>query len=111
MLQDIGHLLIESGCGAVINWSALPIHSALSGLALAEQQQHVLAGGDVFQLCFSAPASERTYLRQQADLHNIALHRIGHITATPELVVLDAQGQPLALPQQRGFDHFQYHDN
>lgn len=111
LLQDVGHLLTASGCGAMIQWSALPIHPALAGLSLAEQQQHVLTGGDVFQLCFSAPAHERAYLQQQAQQHGIALHRIGQLTAAPELVVYDAQGQPLPLPQQRGFDHFQHHDN
>lgn len=106
LLQDLGHILHASQCGAEIQWAQLPIHESLLGLEASQQLKSVLTGGDVFQLCFTAPESKRAYLTELAAEHGITLTRIGRITETPTLEVLDAQQQPLTLPTHKGFDHF-----
>ncbi len=106
LLQDLSHILQASHCGAQLQWSQLPVHSSLLGLEQQQQLQSVLAGGDVFQLCFTAPKSERSYLLELAALHSVQLTRIGTITQATGLEVLDAQQHPLPLPAHLGFDHF-----
>lgn len=106
LLQDLNHILQASHCGAELHWAQLPMHPSLQGLPPSQQHQSVLAGGDVFQLCFTAPSTERAYLLELAAQHQIQLTCIGRMTQTPQLVVLDAQQQSMALPAHLGFDHF-----
>jgi thiamine-monophosphate kinase len=77
------------------------------GAALAEQprllqQECVLAGGDDYELLFTAPAAQHARVRAVAGAQAAC---IGHITAEPGLRVVDAAGAPVATPW-RGFDHF-----
>lgn len=106
LLQDLSHILQASHCGATLYWESLPVHEALEGLPVLFTQRAVLTGGDVFQLCFTAPPAARAYLFDTAAAHQVALHRVGSITADTSLTVLDKNHQPLDLPVQGGFDHF-----
>ena len=105
-LQDLSHILTASHCGAQVSWADLPMHPALRGVAPALQQAAVLTGGDVFELCFTAPPTERAYLLDLAAQHQIRLTRIGTVVPEPGLVVVDAAGHALELPAKGGFDHF-----
>ena len=105
LAQDLTHILTASNCGAQLWYEALPIHAALLGLDASSQQAAVLAGGDMFQLCFTAPATHRDTLQKLAQAHGILLSRIGCITASSGLQILDAQKQPIALTRL-GFNHF-----
>jgi len=109
LLQDLGHILAASGCGAVLNEAALPIAPALAPVLAHWPQQRrravVLGGGDVYQLCFTATPDARAQIEAAARATGTPVTRIGRTTAEPGLTVLDANGQPLAdLPS--GFDHF-----
>ena len=65
----------------------------------------MLAGGDDYELCFTAPASARARLAAIAVELSLPVTRIGTISAEPGLRVRDAEGRVLAaLPQ--AFDHF-----
>ncbi|GFN26403.1 hypothetical protein ADE_21010 [Achromobacter denitrificans] len=65
----------------------------------------MLGGGDVYQLCFTAPASRREAVLAAAGSAGARVTRIGEIREQAGLAVLDEQGRPLAdLPA--GFDHF-----
>jgi len=106
LLQDLGHILAASGCGARIESAALPVDPALRGLPPDRVRQAVLGGGDVYELCFTADPADRERVLAQARLADTPVARIGRL-APPEqgLEVLDADGRPLAaLPA--GFDHF-----
>jgi len=105
LLQDLGHILAASGCGAVINEPALPVAPALQHWPPERQRDIVLGGGDGYQLCFTAPARARAQVEAAASRTATPVARIGHTTVQPGLTVLDAAGQPLThLPP--GFDHF-----
>lgn len=106
LLQDLSHILKASHCGAVLQWEKLPIHTALQDLDPLLVQKAVLSGGDVFQLCFTAPSTERAYIAELAEQHQVLCSRIGTVTQTPQLLVVDALQRPLDLPAQGGFDHF-----
>ena len=106
LLQDLGHILQASACGARLEYPALPVAAALAALPAAQQLRAVLGGGDVYQLCFTAAAARREQVLALARSCGTRVSRVGRITARQDgLQVLDAAGRPLdALPS--GFDHF-----
>jgi thiamine-monophosphate kinase len=65
----------------------------------------IVAGGDDYELCFTAPNAAREDVAAIGRDVAVPLARIGKITAEPGLVVRDERGMPLpALPH--AFDHF-----
>jgi thiamine-monophosphate kinase len=68
-------------------------------------QRCALAGGDDYELCFTATASRHGELVDLAARLGLPLTPIGRVEPGSGLVVLDAAGRALALPEQ-GFDHF-----
>lgn len=105
LLQDLGHILEASGCGAVLQEADLPIAPALAGWPAEQVRAAALGGGDVYQLCFTAPVAMRQGVWQAGEQSGARVTRIGSVIAERRLTVLDAAGQPLPdLPS--GFDHF-----
>ncbi len=96
-----------SGTGAAIDAAALPIPSAARqwyGLAGIDPILAATAGGDDYELLFSAPRRARgrlaTVTRQA---RGIPITRIGQLTKEPPIVLV-RDGVPEPLP--RGFVHF-----
>ncbi len=102
---DLGHVLARSGCGASIDANALPFGPMLQLQNRALQRMCALAGGDDYELCFTAPASLRDAVLAAGRASDTAVTRIGGIDAEPGLRLHDGAGQPvrLSLPS---FDHF-----
>lgn len=109
LLGDLGHILQRSAVGACIDSAALLASDALSAdlraLPLAQCLDFALAGGDDYELVFTAAKAQRARLQALSAALQLPLSRIGRITAAPGLQVQDAQGQPLAQ-DFAGFDHF-----
>ena len=105
LVQDLGHILEESGVGARIDESLIPVHQALSGLSEDVRRHAVLCGGDLYELCFTAPPSEREHMIAISHRLGLPLTRIGELTSSPGLQLIDAQGQTV-MPPGGGFDHF-----
>ena len=105
LVGDLGHVLARSGVGAVIELARLPLSPVLAAQPLALQQQCALAGGDDYELLFTAPAAAHGAVLAAAAGAGVAARCIGRIEAGSGLRLLDAQGQRLALALQ-GFDHF-----
>jgi len=113
LLADLGHIARASSVGADV-WlgsvtSLLAVH-ALAGNdrpALAPERLHqcILAGGDDYELVFTAAPAQRHAVEQAAARSDTHVTRIGHITARPGIRVLDAQGQEIVQPTA-GFEHF-----
>ena len=104
LLADLGHILAASQVGVVLDYAALPMSSVLRSHAdLA--QQCVLAGGDDYELCFTAPATGHTELLRIAEEIALPLSCIGKVVAGSGTVVHDAQGNTIQL-KSRGYDHF-----
>ncbi|MDR7335085.1 thiamine-phosphate kinase [Roseateles asaccharophilus] len=99
LLGDLGHILAASGVGACINADALPRSAVLAAQPLALQRECGLAGGDDYELVFTAPPGAAL-----PDV-GIALTRIGRIEAEPGLRVVDGGGEPV-VHGLRSFDHF-----
>jgi len=105
LLQDLNHILTASGCGAVLHYDALPVDAALASVDAAQVQRAVLAGGDVYQLCFTAPPENRQAVSSLADEFRLQATRVGTIVSTPGLRVLDTIGKVIPV-SSLGFDHF-----
>jgi thiamine-monophosphate kinase len=100
--QDLGHILERSGVGAVVRYADLP-KFRIADAAL--EQRCVLAGGDDYELLFTAPPAARAAIEALAAPLGLPLSRVGSIQAgAPRLQLLDAQGRAMRTPP--GFDHF-----
>lgn len=113
LVGDLGHILRASGVGALIDTSiateliAACAHPSCAGALFdAEKQlELVLAGGDDYELAFTAPADQRDAVAAAARASQTAVTRIGQIEATPGLRLVDGQGQAVQR-QFVSFDHF-----
>jgi len=96
--QDLGHILERSGVGAVVEYARLPAFPGTDA-------QQVLAGGDDYELVFTARQERRAEIETLARELKLALARVGSIQkGEAALQVLDAERR--AMPLVRGFDHF-----
>ncbi|WP_077036296.1 thiamine-phosphate kinase [Pelomonas sp. KK5] len=102
---DLGHILARSGVGAVLEVDALPRSAILEAQPPAVRREMGLAGGDDYELVFTAPPSSREAVQQAAGQSATPVSRIGRIEAAAGLRFVDAQGQVLPL-QLQSFDHF-----
>ncbi|WP_345796098.1 thiamine-phosphate kinase [Castellaniella sp. MT123] len=105
LLQDLGHILDASQCAAELWLDALPADPVLDGLDAAVRHDAILAGGDAYELCFTAPPRRREQIQTLSRQLNLPIARIGEIRRGAGVRVLDAGGQVLPIPH-RGFDHF-----
>ena len=102
---DLAHVLARSGVGASIDADALPRSAALAAMPLAVQRECGLAGGDDYELLFTASPSNESAVRAAGDAAEVAVTRIGRIESTTGLRIVAADGA--ALPGAfAGFDHF-----
>ena len=104
LLADLGHIAERSNVDAEVFAAQLPCLPAGADRELARTAQ--LAGGDDYELVFSAAPAKRHELAELATQLDLPLWRIGRIVEGQGVVrVLDENGQ--SLPQTRkGFDHF-----
>ncbi len=116
LLGDLGHILRASHVAAVVDTSvamqliATCAHpSYANGLFDAEKQlAYVLAGGDDYELVFTAPPMARAAVQAASAAAHTPVTRIGQIEAprtTAAVRLVDADGAPVQR-QFAGFDHF-----
>ena len=106
LLADLGHILEASRRGAQLEFSRLPLAAVTANyLDQPVARECVLAGGDDYELCFTAAPEQRESVLACAAKADVPVARIGHITAIPGLTVLDASGQAMAI-EKTGYDHF-----
>lgn len=117
LLGDLGHILERSAAGATLD-TAIAINllaaqsystraNGLFGNMLSAQMalQCVLAGGDDYELVFTAPPARRAMVQAASWASNTPVTRIGQIDAAPGLRLLDGHGNPVANTFT-SFDHF-----
>lgn len=101
---DLGHILERSNVGAVVDADALPCSADLAALGPERRRAWTLAGGDDYELVFTAPPAARAAVSAAGERARTAVTRVGRIVAEPGLQVRTAEGRALAAPS--GFDHF-----
>ena len=109
LVGDLDHLLAASGAGATLELAALPRSPALARLLAGNERARalacLLAGGDDYELCFTAPRHATGPLEALGTRLGVVLTPVGRVEARAGLVVRDEAGHALpALP--RAFDHF-----
>jgi thiamine-monophosphate kinase len=108
LLADLGHILERSGLQAEIQWTQLP--HLPQGVEFPIALECQLAGGDDYELCFTAPPDKRLEIAAIATALELPLWRIGSTLLAAEgevgqAKVLDANGALIDIGK-RGFEHF-----
>jgi thiamine-monophosphate kinase len=106
LLGDLGHILERSRVGARLRLDALPRSAHLAAQPELVQRSCLLAGGDDYELLFTAPAVAEPAVREAAARAGVPVTAVGVIVPDAGLRVLDAQGREIALGDLTGFDHF-----
>lgn len=107
LLTDLGHILERSGVSADIEWESIPISTALESLTAARQHEAALAGGDDYELVFTASPDNRDRIIAASLETRTPVSRIGCIKPREctAVTVRDPEGLPIVL-ESAGFDHF-----
>ena len=105
LVGDLGHVLQRSGVAARVDVDALPRSADLASQPQALQHECLLAGGDDYELLFTAPPARDAEVLAAARHAGVAVTRCGFITAGAGLSVVDGAGCELEFTL-RGFDHF-----
>ncbi|WP_159917820.1 thiamine-phosphate kinase [Pantoea sp. 18069] len=106
LLGDLGHILAQSRVGACID-TRLTSPLLAAGLPNDAElvRQCTLAGGDDYELCFTAAPALRAQVAATALASDTPVTRIGSVQSQTGLRLLDAQGQEM-LKRYASFDHF-----
>lgn len=109
LVGDLGHVLQRSKLGAVLTtaWVAdsAAISPAMQSLPMNRRLDFALAGGDDYELLFTAAPDQADAVQEAANDCGVPVTCIGRITDTPGLQVLDLQGAPMSR-RFVSFDHF-----
>ena len=109
LLADLGHIAENSMLGATIARSHIPVPRAFSSLSSELFAAAVLAGGDDYELCFTAPPEAHEQIETISETLDVKLTCIGHVHArragVPLVMVQNALGEDVT-PTRTGFDHF-----
>ncbi len=109
LAQDLGHVLAASKIGATLIADRVPVSETLAREGDDVRYRCALAGGDDYQLCFTAPQSRRDAVEEAGRKSATRVTRIGAIDAGVGLRFVDARGADFRFPDGlvlQGFDHF-----
>jgi thiamine-monophosphate kinase len=106
LLGDLGHLCERSGVGADLQLDDLPRSVWLAEQDATVQSTCLLAGGDDYELLFSAASARREDVLAAAHDARTPVHRIGQLGAAPGCRLWCSDGRRYAGPVPRSFDHF-----
>ncbi|TIC86968.1 thiamine-phosphate kinase [Crenobacter intestini] len=102
---DLAHLCERSGVAAELWLSALPCAEAL--LALRSSAPALFAaGGDDYELCFTAPRAHRAAIEALPAELGLRLTRVGRVAAGEGVRLLDAPDGAPVLLTHTSYDHF-----
>ncbi len=105
LLGDLGHILKRSQVGATVEVDRLPRSAVLAAQPLALQRECTLAGGDDYELLFTAPPTQAAAVQAAARQSATPVTRIGHLDASGTLTLVDAHGHTVHNGFA-SFDHF-----
>ena len=109
LLGDLGHILQRSQVGAVIEtaWvqDSAAISDAMQSVAFNKRLDFALAGGDDYELLFTAPPDQADEVLDAGEQCGVSITCIGRITPVSGVQVLDLQGLPMSR-RFASFDHF-----
>jgi thiamine-monophosphate kinase len=103
--SDLAHLCRESGVGAIVDATLLPVEPSLKSANIDDADALALAldGGEDFELLFTV--SPRNVARLPTEVCGVCVTRIGEITDARGKLRLLRDGRARLL-KPRGFEHF-----
>lgn len=105
LLADLGHILERSNLGADLYWEDIPHVNLSQKLDTATLQSLSLAGGDDYELCFTAPVTQHDAILAIGEKLNLKLSTIGVTTKETKINLYDKNRQLIKL-KRTGYDHF-----
>ena len=105
LVSDLSHLCNSSSCGAEISIDLLPLSKELSISYSSNDAIHfALSGGDDYEVCFSAPKSNRKDLDKVSRKLKTPFTRIGQLMTGSEVKIL-YKNKPY-IYSGNGYKHF-----
>ena len=106
LAQDLGHILAASSLGATLRADLVPTLPTLkTALSKTRLYACTLAGGDDYELVFTAAPDKREAIRSAAAQCGTPVTRIGQTDTSGRLNITDADGSTWQA-DTLGFDHF-----
>jgi thiamine-monophosphate kinase len=106
LLADLGHICRLSGVGATVDLASIP-YSGIGAKHFASEagRTAIVAGGDDYELCFTAAPNSRESITEMAEGLGIPLTRIGQVKRGKGVSLLGPDGKAVKI-DGRGYDHF-----
>lgn len=108
LLADFGHIAEQSGVGGCIRLEDIPLSAELRSRAAAlcfDHYEPSLSGGEDYELCFTAPPSNREKIVDCMKKCGIAVTPVGIVTTSPTVQAVHEDGSPYETITE-GFNHF-----
>lgn len=106
LISDLGHVCRASGVAAEIDLDSLPASPALQQSFNGEPLRLLqVAGGDDYELCFTAPTQALDEIQRRAAQAGIEVSWIGRIVAGEGVRLFDGDGERWQPPRS-GYEHF-----
>lgn len=110
LCADLGHICERSGVSALVEFDRLPVSRMVRNrIDTPVVHAAVLAGGDDYELCFTARPERRAAVRAAGKRAGVRVTMVGHIERpmkrAPRVRVLDRSGR-IMTSGQGGYDHF-----
>lgn len=106
LLAELGHITKASNVGATVQLYDVPCASFMkTKIDTPLYQQCILAGGDDYELCFTAPQQARQKIQEIGTNLQIDLTIIGQITTTSDIKIYDGKNRTMQFTRY-GYDHF-----
>ncbi|NVJ67350.1 MAG: thiamine-phosphate kinase [Gammaproteobacteria bacterium] len=104
LLADLGHIMVQSQLGAQLIVEALPLQKSLiDTVGIESARQLALAGGDDYQLCFTANRKHRQRVLKHANKTSTQVTRIGKIIEHGYEILLEGETYPIT---ENSWQHF-----
>lgn len=108
LMADLGHLCHQSGCGAEVALNAVPRSTSFDALMVSAAPfpwQPVVAGGEDYELCFTAPPDNHAAILELAKIAGIPVTVVGKVTDSGQVVARLPDGSNFQ-PSASGYTHF-----
>ncbi len=105
LLADLGHILAAAGVGCSLDVDAVPQEPLAGEVPLEERLAAALAGGDDYELCFTAPPEHAATLEALCARLDCGCRAVGTIEAEPGLRLHHRDGREYRAGCS-GYEHF-----
>lgn len=106
LLADLGHIARASAVAVEIDVHKLPLSDALLRIDNARKvERFALAGGDDYELCFTARPDQHVFLAEFSELLDVRITEVGRVLEGAGISCLDADGRSVPVAGS-GYQHF-----